>query len=87
MLSPGLWIMAAKYQLEEENNLAAARTLLQRAIRINSQCKQLWLEVYILIRHAIIILIPYNLIQYFRMELLHVDQVSICFHSNLSSGL
>ena len=37
--------MAAKYQLEEEKNAAATRTLLQRAIRINSQCKQLWLEV------------------------------------------
>ena len=47
MLS-GLWVMAAKYQLEEENNPIAGRTLLQRAIRINSQCKQLWLEVHTL---------------------------------------
>ena len=41
--------MAAKYQLEEEKNTAAARTLLQRAIRINSQCKQLWLEVRLIV--------------------------------------
>ena len=46
MTLSGLWVMAAKYQLEEENDMTAARALLQRAIRINNQCKELWLEVH-----------------------------------------
>ena len=48
----GLWVMAAKYQLEEENDVTAARALLQRAIRINSRCKELWLEVQAMMCHT-----------------------------------
>jgi len=41
----GLWVMAAKHQLDDEKNPAAARALLQQGIRANGECKHLWLEV------------------------------------------
>lgn len=53
---PNLWIMAAKWEFEENKNIPNSRTLLQRGLRVNPSAKQLWLE-------------------YFRMELLHVEKV------------
>jgi len=42
----GLWVMAAKHQLDEEKNPSGARALLQQGIRTNGDCKHLWLEVW-----------------------------------------
>lgn len=53
---PNLWIMAAKWEFEENKNIPNSRTLLQRGLRVNPLSKQLWLE-------------------YFRMELLHVEKI------------
>lgn len=54
---PNLWIMAAKWEFEDNKNIPNSRTLLQRGLRANPSSKQLWLE-------------------YFRMELLHVEKIS-----------
>lgn len=53
---PSLWIMAAKWEFEENKNIPNSRSLLQRGLRVNSSSQQLWLE-------------------YFRMELLHVEKI------------
>ena len=37
--------MAAKFEFEELKDVSAARTLLQRGLRANSDSKHLWLEV------------------------------------------
>ena len=41
----GLWIMAAKWEFEENKNIPNSRSLLQRGLRVNSSSQQLWLEV------------------------------------------
>ena len=41
----GLWVMAAKFELEELNDVSAARVLIQQGLRANSDSKLLWLEV------------------------------------------
>ncbi|XP_028395280.1 U3 small nucleolar RNA-associated protein 6 homolog [Dendronephthya gigantea] len=41
-----LWITAAKYEFEERNNIKSSRILLQRALRLNSNCQNLWLEYF-----------------------------------------
>ncbi|XP_078609587.1 U3 small nucleolar RNA-associated protein 6 homolog [Branchiostoma floridae x Branchiostoma japonicum] len=43
---PGLWIMAAKWELEENQSADNARSLLQRALRTHPESKQLWLEYF-----------------------------------------
>ncbi|CAH1273845.1 UTP6 [Branchiostoma lanceolatum] len=43
---PGLWIMAAKWELEENLSADNARSLLQRALRTHPESKQLWLEYF-----------------------------------------
>ena len=43
--TPGLWIMAAKFEFEEQKNTSSARTLLQQGLRANPESKHLWLEV------------------------------------------
>jgi len=40
------WIVAAKYEYEELSNISAARTLLQRGLRVNSDNQELWLEYF-----------------------------------------
>lgn len=52
----GLWIMVAKWEFEDKKSIKSARSLMQRALRLNPNCCNLWLE-------------------YFRLELLHVDKV------------
>ena len=37
--------MAAKFELEELNDVSAARVLIQQGLRANSDSKHLWLEV------------------------------------------
>jgi U3 small nucleolar RNA-associated protein 6 len=39
-----LWGLAARYEYEDKNNMQAARVLMQRALRFNSEDKKLWLE-------------------------------------------
>lgn len=41
----GLWVMAAKFEMEELNDVSAARVLIQQGLRANSDSKHLWLEV------------------------------------------
>lgn len=41
-----LWISAAKWEFEENNNSDNARSLLQRGLRFNNTSKTLWLEYY-----------------------------------------
>lgn len=41
----GLWVMAAKFELEELNDVPAARVLILQGLRANSDSKLLWLEV------------------------------------------
>ncbi|XP_060592265.1 U3 small nucleolar RNA-associated protein 6 homolog [Ruditapes philippinarum] len=43
---PELWIAAAKWEFEENNNADTARSMLQRALRFNEESKKLWLEYY-----------------------------------------
>ena len=44
---PGVWVRAAAYEYEERGNVAAARTLLQRALRVNGKySRTLWLEYF-----------------------------------------
>lgn len=40
-----LWIMAAKWEFECNNNPDTARNLIQRGLRFNNESKKLWLEV------------------------------------------
>ncbi|KAJ3252834.1 U3 snoRNP protein [Boothiomyces macroporosus] len=40
------WIMAAKYEYEENSNMTSARVLLQRALRINPHDQKIWLEYF-----------------------------------------
>ncbi|KAJ2506067.1 U3 snoRNP protein [Coemansia sp. RSA 2049] len=41
---PKMWIMAADYQLSDMANGAAARALMQRALRVNPESRELWAE-------------------------------------------
>ncbi|KAJ2512506.1 U3 snoRNP protein, partial [Coemansia sp. RSA 1939] len=41
---PKMWIMAADYQLGDTANGAAARALMQRALRVNPESRELWAE-------------------------------------------
>eukprot|EP00741_Cyanophora_paradoxa_P002251 tig00000571_g2183.t1 len=41
---PGLWIAAASWEFESNNNIQTARVLLQRALRINPAAQKLWHE-------------------------------------------
>ena len=41
----GLWILAAKWELEKNMFMDNARSLLQRGLRFNRSSKKLWLEV------------------------------------------
>ncbi|ODQ68114.1 hypothetical protein NADFUDRAFT_48769 [Nadsonia fulvescens var. elongata DSM 6958] len=41
---PGIWVMAAKYEMEENASMKAARSLMQRGLRFNKDSEQLWLE-------------------------------------------
>ncbi|KAG0226056.1 U3 snoRNP protein [Actinomortierella wolfii] len=41
-----LWILAAAWEWEENANIVAARTLLQRAIRLNTTTQSLWHEYF-----------------------------------------
>ncbi|CAO3619014.1 unnamed protein product [Cunninghamella echinulata] len=41
-----LWILAANWEFEENSNIAAARTLLQRALRLNPDDQLLWHEYF-----------------------------------------
>ena len=43
---PSVWIRAAKWEFEDNSNIGSARILMQRAIRINKECKPLWLEYF-----------------------------------------
>ncbi|KAI9503068.1 U3 small nucleolar RNA-associated protein 6-domain-containing protein, partial [Coemansia spiralis] len=47
-----LWIMAARYQLEQIAG-SAARRLLQRALRVNPEAKDVWLEYFKLELHLV----------------------------------
>lgn len=44
--NPNLWIMAAKWEFEDNKNIPNSRTLLQRGLRVNPSSKQLWLEYF-----------------------------------------
>lgn len=43
---PRLWILAAKWEFEEQKSVETARQLLQRALRFHSESEKLWLEYY-----------------------------------------
>ncbi|KAI9090162.1 U3 small nucleolar RNA-associated protein 6-domain-containing protein, partial [Phlyctochytrium arcticum] len=43
---PVFWIMAAKWEFEKNNNVAAGRVLMQRGIRINPESQKLWAEYF-----------------------------------------
>ncbi|KAJ2720967.1 U3 snoRNP protein [Coemansia sp. Benny D115] len=43
---PELWIMAAAHELDVNSSGTAARVLLQRALRLNSTSKRLWIEYF-----------------------------------------
>lgn len=40
----GLWILAADYEFEFNENITAARALMERALRLNSKSERLWIE-------------------------------------------
>ncbi|KAL1920616.1 uncharacterized protein VTP21DRAFT_993 [Calcarisporiella thermophila] len=41
-----LWILAASWEFEENANIVAARTLMQRGLRLNPEKEQLWHEYF-----------------------------------------
>lgn len=41
-----VWLLAAKYQIEEENSVRNARSLLQKGLRQNKESSVLWLEYF-----------------------------------------
>ncbi|XP_045211690.2 U3 small nucleolar RNA-associated protein 6 homolog [Mercenaria mercenaria] len=43
---PELWVAAAKWEFEHNNNPDTARSLIQRGLRFNEQSRTLWLEYY-----------------------------------------
>lgn len=43
-LKPDLWVLAAKYEAEQNASMVTARTILQRGLRFNSESDYLWLE-------------------------------------------
>ncbi|CAO3700119.1 unnamed protein product [Rhizopus microsporus] len=45
-MNPSLWIMAASWEHEHNANIAAARTLMQRAIRLMPENQLLWHEYF-----------------------------------------
>ncbi|CAM9692111.1 unnamed protein product, partial [Chrysoparadoxa australica] len=42
----GLWIKAASWEFFDNGNSAAARVLMQRGLRINKDCRQLWVQYF-----------------------------------------
>jgi U3 small nucleolar RNA-associated protein 6 len=44
--NPRIWIMAAAWEWEENSNVKSARVLLQRALRMNPDSQELWLEYF-----------------------------------------
>ena len=44
--NPVVWLAAAKWEWEDNANVTAARALLQRALRMNSDAKDLWIEYF-----------------------------------------
>ena len=40
-----LWVLAAKWEMEDNASMENARGLLQRALRFNQESKLLWQEV------------------------------------------
>ncbi|KAI8906696.1 U3 small nucleolar RNA-associated protein 6-domain-containing protein, partial [Gorgonomyces haynaldii] len=40
------WIMSASWEFEENGNIASARVLLQRGLRINEDSQELWIEYF-----------------------------------------
>lgn len=42
----GLWSYAAAWEFEHNSNAAAARTLMQRGLRMCKSSQQLWLEYF-----------------------------------------
>lgn len=44
--NPSVWIMAAKFEFEENNSPETARSLLQRGIRFNAASKLLWHQYF-----------------------------------------
>ena len=45
LFNTDFWIMAAKWEMEENSSMETARGLLQRGLRFNPLSKKLWLEV------------------------------------------
>ena len=45
VLISDLWIMAAKWEFEENKNIPNSRSLLQKGLRVNPSSQKLWLEV------------------------------------------
>ena len=43
---PSLWLQAASWEFDRNRNVQAARTLMQRGLRVNQHSKQLWLEYF-----------------------------------------
>lgn len=43
---PNLWIMAAKWEFEENKNIPNSRSLLQKGLRVNASSQKLWLEYF-----------------------------------------
>lgn len=41
---PAIWIMAAKYEVEENSAIRAARSIMQRGLRFNSTSDVMWIE-------------------------------------------
>jgi len=44
--NPSVWIMAAKWEFEDNGSIDNARTLMQKALRLNQESKTLWLEYF-----------------------------------------
>ncbi|MCO5593979.1 hypothetical protein L7F22_047998 [Adiantum nelumboides] len=43
---PGIWIYASAWEFEQNANIVAARSLMQRGLRMCSQSEQLWVEYF-----------------------------------------
>ncbi|KAJ3102701.1 U3 snoRNP protein [Phlyctochytrium bullatum] len=46
LAKPVIWILSAKWEFEDNNDMTSARILFQRALRINPESQQLWLEYF-----------------------------------------
>jgi U3 small nucleolar RNA-associated protein 6 len=51
--NPGLWIAAASHEFFQQASVANARVLLQRGIRVNPSCSELWLQYFSLELHHV----------------------------------